>query len=211
MITVLSLASFRRVNLIPATDQHRGTKCMSSDTVSARVLASRRNGAKSRGPRTAAGKARVAKNALKHGLSARTLVVLDHEDAGAFAAFEAAVRTELAPVGDFQALLVARIVASAWRAHRADRVETAVLRQYLGTPRPTDPRARQAALGFGLVRDGNGARAFDTLVRYRGSVLAQLFRALAMLKRVQAETEALARLSSPATKTKQTQEDQRKQ
>ena len=48
--------------------------------VSARALASRRNGARSRGPTTAAGKARSARNALQHGLCART-VLLDDEDA----------------------------------------------------------------------------------------------------------------------------------
>jgi hypothetical protein len=40
---------------------------------SARALASRRNGARSRGPKFAAGRARAAGNALKHGLPARRL------------------------------------------------------------------------------------------------------------------------------------------
>jgi hypothetical protein len=58
---------------------------MSSDrpvttTLSARALASRQNGARSRGPRTAAGKARSAQNALKHGLCAKKLLVLREED-----------------------------------------------------------------------------------------------------------------------------------
>jgi hypothetical protein len=182
---------------------------MSSDSsTGARALASRQNGARSRGPRTAAGKARVAKNALKHGLSARRAVLLDDEDAAAFAALAAAAQTELAPAGEFQADLVARIVTAAWRVRRADRLEAALLGRYLATD-PTE-RDRQAALGLGLVRDGNGPRALETLVRYRGSVLAELFRGLGALKALQAQSQdagaGLALLPSPAPKTKQTRE-----
>jgi hypothetical protein len=66
---------------------------MTSDSpvasLSARALASRKNGAKSRGPRTVAGKARSSRNALKHGLCASKLLVVPDEDAAAFAALEA--------------------------------------------------------------------------------------------------------------------------
>jgi hypothetical protein len=182
---------------------------MSSDSTSARALASRQNGARSRGPKTAAGKARVAHNAVKHGLSARNLMLLDDEDPAAFADFEAAARRELAPAGDFQADLVRRIVSAAWRAQRADRLEAGLMGHYLPERPPLDERERQAAFGLGLIRDGNGARALDTLVRYRGSVLTELFRALGALKALQSESRGSdpgAMLSLPAPPTKQTRE-----
>ena len=157
-------------------------------TAGARALASRQNGARSRGPTTAAGRRRVARNALKHGLRAQAHVLLDDEDAGALAAFDAAARAELAPEGVFQAELVTRIVAAAWRARRADRLEAALLGLHLAA----DARDPRAALGLGLVRDGHGPRALETLVRYRGSVLAELFRALGALRRLQADTGARA-------------------
>jgi hypothetical protein len=166
---------------------------MSSDnTASARALASRRNGARSRGPRTAAGKARTARNALKHGLRARRLVLLDDENASEFRAFQAAARAELAPSGTLQSELVERIVTAAWRARRGDRLEAALLGCHLG---PDAPKAgdAQAALGLGLMRDGNGPRALETLVRYRGSVLAELFRALGALRLLQAQAPELPR------------------
>jgi hypothetical protein len=43
--------------------------------LSPRALASRTNGARSRGPKSAAGKARSARNALKHGLCAKKLLI----------------------------------------------------------------------------------------------------------------------------------------
>jgi hypothetical protein len=109
-----------------------------------------------------AGKARSArKRTLQHGLRAHVLVLLGDEDAAEFAAFEAAVRAELEPAGAFQADLRARIVTAAWRARRADRLEAALL----GVISPTRPGDAQAALGLGLMRDGNGPRALETLVR----------------------------------------------
>ena len=65
----------------------------------ARAAASRRNGAKSRGPKTPAGKARSAQNALRHGMRALRYVVLPDEDGVEFQALEAALMDELAPVG----------------------------------------------------------------------------------------------------------------
>jgi hypothetical protein len=44
-----------------------------------------------------------------------------------------------------------------------------------------------------LIRDCSGAWAFDTLLRYRGGTLAELWRALRTLKALQAERAAQAR------------------
>jgi hypothetical protein len=170
---------------------------MSDDnTVSARALARRRNGARSLGPRSTAGKARTARNALKHGLRARRPVLLDDENASEFRAFQAGARAELVPSGTLQSELIARIVTAAWRARRGDRLEAALLGRHLG-PDPPNAGDAQAALGLGLMRDGNGPRALDTLVRYRGSVLTELFRALAALKLLQAEARKLPECSPP--------------
>ncbi|HEX3210830.1 MAG TPA: hypothetical protein VHQ91_15680 [Geminicoccaceae bacterium] len=154
-------------------------------TSDARMRASRQNGARSRGPRTAAGKARSARNALKHGLRARKLVLLEGEDAAEFRWFARALEAELVPAGRLQADLVGRIAIAAWRARRADQLEAGVLGGYLEAAGAVDPDPR-AALATGLTRDNYGPRALATLVRYRGSVLAELFRSLAALKLLQA-------------------------
>jgi hypothetical protein len=81
----------------------------------ARAEASRRNGARSCGPKTIEGKVRSAQNALKHGLRAQKHVVLPGESATEFEALEAALIEELAPQGALQAVLARRVVAAAWR------------------------------------------------------------------------------------------------
>ncbi len=149
---------------------------------SARALASRINGARSLGPKTPEGKARSARNALKHGLRAERLILLDDEDPAEFEASVAAITAELEPTGALQEQLAARVAMAAWRMRRVDRLEAEIL----------DERAfgrdRSAGdLALALTRDGNGARVFDTALRYRGSVLAELWRALRALKALQAE------------------------
>ena len=144
----------------------------------ARAEASRKNGAKSRGPKTPEGKVRAARNALKHGMRAQKYVVLPQEDAAAFAALETTIVAELAPVGALQLVLARRVAVAAWRLERADRMEAEVLefRSYEG-----------ANAGLALIRDGNATRSFDTLMRYRSAAMAEFWRALKTLKALQAE------------------------
>ena len=41
-----------------------------------------------------------------------------------------------------------------------------------------------------MIRDGNGSRSFETLLRYRGAAMAEFWRALKTLKALQAEQAA---------------------
>ena len=156
----------------------------------ARAEASRRNGAKSRGPKSPEGKARSAQNALKHGLRAEKHVVLPDEDAAEFAELEAALIEELAPVGALQAVLARRVAVAAWRLARADRIEADLFeeRRY----------GADAGPGLALIRDGNGTRSFETLLRYRGAAMAEFSRALRTLRALQAEarTHAATRIEA---------------
>jgi hypothetical protein len=45
--------------------------------------------------------------------------------------------------------------------------------------------------GLALIRDGNGPRICDTLLRYRGAAMAEFWRALRTLEALQAEQAAL--------------------
>jgi hypothetical protein len=150
---------------------------------SARAEASRKNGARSKGPKTPEGKARSSQNALQHGLRAQKHMLLPGESAAEYQRLEAALLEELAPEGALQTVLARRVVAAAWRLERVERIEGDLFtwNQLGGAGRN---------LGLALIRDCNGARAFDTLLRYRGTALAELWRALRTLKALHAERAA---------------------
>jgi hypothetical protein len=150
----------------------------------ARAEASRKNGARSRGPETLEGKARSARNALKHGLRAQKHAVLPDEVVAAFKALEAALTEELAPESALQSILVGRIARAVWRLERAEQLEVELFewRRRLG-----------GGIGVALIRDGNGTRSFETILRYRGAAQAELTRALRTLKALQAEQKAMPR------------------
>jgi hypothetical protein len=135
----------------------------------------------SRGPKNPEGKARSAQNALKHGLRAQKHVVLPEEDVSEFAELEAALVAELAPVGALQTVLARRVAVAVWRLARADRIETELFEER---------RFADGGLGLALIRDGNGTRSFETLLRYRGAAMAEFWRALKTLKALQAEQAA---------------------
>jgi len=92
----------------------------------AQILANRRNSEKSTGPRTAEGKATVAKNATKHGLFARMDVVISENQAD-FDAFRDDMLAELAPAGTMESILAARIVSLTWRLQRAERMQNELI------------------------------------------------------------------------------------
>ena len=141
------------------------------DLFSARAAASRANGAKSRGPSTAEGKARASRNALKHGMCAKKFLLLPDDSRAEFAALESALLEELRPEGAIETLLARRLIAAAWRLARADRLEFELL--VSGDPRESP--------GGALTRDGGAGRAFATLVRYRNGAQAEFFRTLKAL------------------------------
>ncbi len=96
--------------------------------MTARGLASRVNGARSRGPLTVEGKARSSQNALTHGLTARTAIVLPLvERAEDWSAHLTGFVEALRPVGAVELELVERMAAITWRLRRVERVEAAMI------------------------------------------------------------------------------------
>ena len=93
----------------------------------AQLLANRANGQKSRGPITTAGKAVSRGNALKHGLSASTTILLPDEDPREFQQLGRTLRKELHPEGVLQETFFQRILSCLWRLQRIGRLEASIL------------------------------------------------------------------------------------
>jgi len=85
--------------------------------------ANRRNAAKSTGPITANGKLQSRRNALRHGLTAAT-VVPAMEDAEEFEQFESAIEADYQPASTVEQELVARLTSLLWRLRRSALIET---------------------------------------------------------------------------------------
>jgi hypothetical protein len=87
------------------------------------IEANRRNGLRSTGPKTEAGKEVSRCNAVRHGLTAET-VIGALEDAEDYKAFEAAVMTDYDAQSAVERELVLRLASLLWRLRRATAMET---------------------------------------------------------------------------------------
>ena len=93
-------------------------------TSDAKRDANRRNAQRSTGPKTPAGKANSRLNALKHGLTAKQLILFD-ETEDEFDAFYDDLVADYAPVDTAESILVERIAVTHWRLRRVWRAEAA--------------------------------------------------------------------------------------
>jgi hypothetical protein len=106
------------------------------------IEANRRNASKSTGPKTAEGKLQSRCNAVRHGLTAETVVgVL--ENAEDYRAFEAAITADYDAQSAVERELVLRLASLLWRLRRALAVETRLLEiQAVGSPNTNELRSQ---------------------------------------------------------------------
>jgi hypothetical protein len=90
------------------------------------IEANRRNARKSTGPLTQEGKRRSRCNAVRHGLTAET-VIGALEDAEDYKAFEAAVAAGFDAETAVERELVLRLASLLWRLRRATAIDTGLL------------------------------------------------------------------------------------
>jgi hypothetical protein len=179
------------------------------------IAANRENAMRSTGPKTAAGRAAVSVNALKHGLTASKFVI-PGEDAAELDRLHERFLAERDPIGSLETSLVWRMAMCEWQVRRSLVVEARLFeaemrragRNILDILEPTmdaTDAATASASGTALSEtdphdrstEGNGGDAFAALsapqniianvLRYRASIEGSFYRALETLERLQAK------------------------
>jgi len=102
------------------------------------IEANRRNARKSTGPVTPEGKERSRRNAVRHGLTAET-VIAAFEDVEDYQAFEAAVIADYDAETAVERELVLRLASVLWRLRRATGIETALFEAVADEPSKREP------------------------------------------------------------------------
>jgi len=149
------------------------------ENLSKRAIASRANGAKSRGPKSAAGRQRSSLNAIRHGYLSKC-VVLDSEDKDTFKAHHEHYIQTFNPTDGVEHDLVDEMVASAWRLGRRGAVETALF----------DKVFEKSPNLAGAFSDLATGKEFELVHRYQSSVhrmFQRSFKNLILLRQFKAQ------------------------
>jgi hypothetical protein len=137
---------------------------------------------RSGGPRSETGKAASSRNSLRHGLTAKQ-VVIRGEDQSEFDALHANLIADRKPIGELELQITSEIAACVWRLARARQHEARLLENT-----------------FGLYEPAAGKK-LELVLRYIGSIERQLNRAIVRVEQLQAERRKREQ-SKPAVEQK---------
>lgn len=135
-----------------------------------------------RGPKTPEGKARSARNAVRHGLRADRFELLPDEDSEAYLALVETFAEAYRPADPVEDRLVVAMARAQWLLFRCDRLEA----ELFAVVPPAEP-----GRGHGTDLSSPARRAsLSTLVRYRSRFHATMRRCQRLLARRRAEAAA---------------------
>jgi hypothetical protein len=126
-----------------------------------------------RGPKTSAGKERVARNAITHGMSSRRLVV-SGESRDECETHRRAIVENLAPEGQVETALAERVASAFWRLRRVPVYEEAAI-------------AERQHLEMASARLLPHPNAINLVIRYEAHLTRELYKALHELEAMRAE------------------------
>ena len=139
------------------------------------LAANRRNAVLSTGPRTDAGKIRTRRNALKHGLTARSVIELTVSEAE-FTSFRRRVAAAYQPRSALDQELIFRLAGLLWRLRRASAIETGLLTIQANLQRELKSEQDADELNFDETDPIQIAKAFLRTSNLNGDALDRLNR-----------------------------------
>lgn len=164
----------------------------------AKAESNRRNALRSTGPKTPAGKAKVSKNAEKHGAYSEALFMLG-EDQGAFDELRRGLVETIKPVGPMECRMVERLASLWWRMERTKtaanqdlwmgaRIRLKPTLERVWASSPDDPFEEATALDKDECRFPGAwdMDRQDRLLRHEMTLERAFFKTLHELERVQA-------------------------
>src|SRR5580700_10159117 len=135
------------------------------------IEANKRNAHKSTGPNTEDGKQRSRCNAVRHGLTAET-VIGALEDAEDYEAFEAAVIADYEAQSAVERELVLRLASLLWRLRRATTMETGLFEIQADHLRRAKLSQHPAKSSIRCL--GGSTRSVTIAIRHRATLQTQL-------------------------------------
>ena len=155
----------------------------------------------STGPRTSAGKARSAMNAMRHGLTGR-VVVLPSEDMNIYRTFCKELMEELAPESPMERQYAQTFCDTQWRLNRARSYEDNMLalghHEHADSLDTDDPQSHAALIAAKVFRDNS--KVFVNLSLYEQRLTRQQKEALRQLEELQTKRRAAAEAKTQAAK-----------
>ncbi len=186
-------------------------------TTKAQVTANRTNAQKSTGPKTPQGKTAASQNSVKHGLLARSNVIMS-ESQEEFDLHRDLLLEELAPATPMESMLADRIVSLSWRLKRTETIQNQTFdalderndnnpfAQFAKTflPKPLHPPKRDPALpeldltlGRLVIKDFSNERVLDRLLMYERRIENSLHKTMLELQRLKLTKKINTQHESP--------------
>ncbi len=152
----------------------------SNGASAARLAANRANAQHSTGPKTGEGKAKVARNALKHGLDSKEIFIAAGEQEH-FDQFRTDLAADVNPVGALEQNLFNQLLHAAWNLRRVRIQETEV-------------HEKASALMINPFLDDKYSAALDRLAKHQVRIERTYHRALRELRSLQTNRHLANRL-----------------
>ena len=174
------------------------------------IAASRNNGARSQGPVSIDGKARSSRNAVRHGLTAKT-VVLNNEDPAQFKILCETLSNDYEPRTEYEHELVSQLAGARWKLRRCNIVEKGIFDKAVDEIRPKIQAEYEGAdeemVTIFALEQAIDSPQLKSLRRYMTQILREESHASSQLEKIRRERPSQPPQAVPASENAPTRNE----